>query len=205
MQADEKFKAMREKIGGDMWSAVIFGDNWNAGLIGLTASKLAEKYNLPSVVITNEGEFSRGSCRSIPAFHMKNALDTMANLFENYGGHSQAAGFTIATKLVPEFKKRFDAYARTHLKDEDFVPQINVDALFHPSLVDMKIAEEFKKIEPCGIGNPAPILACKNVVCSDVKIIGNDKSHLSFEIPAENNLDGGKTQGNARKSQTCCG
>ena len=193
LQADEKFKAMREKIGGDMWSAVIFGDNWNAGLIGLTASKLAEKYNLPSVVITNEGEFSRGSCRSIPAFHMKNALDTMANLFENYGGHSQAAGFSIATKLVPEFKKRFDAYARTHLKDEDFVPQINVDALFHPSLVDMKIAEEFKKIEPCGIRNPAPILACKNVVCSDVKIIGNDKSHLSFEIPAENNLDGGKT------------
>lgn len=193
LQADEKFKLLREKTKGDMWSAVISGDGWNAGLIGLTASKLAEKYNLPSVVITHEGEISRGSCRSIPAFHMKNALDTMSNLFINYGGHSQAAGFSIATKLVPEFKRRFDAYARANLKDEDFVPQINVDALFHPSLVDMKIAEEFKKIEPCGIGNPAPVLACKNVVCSDVKIIGNDKAHLSFEIPAENNLDGAKT------------
>ena len=192
IQAEEKFKNMREESGGDMWSAVISGDGWNAGVIGLTASKLAEKYNLPSIVITHEGELSRGSCRSIPAFHMKNALDTMAELFENYGGHSQAAGFSISTKLVPEFKRRFDEYARAHLTDEDFIPKINVDALFHPSLVDMKTAEEFEQLEPCGIGNSAPILACQNVECSDAKIIGSDKTHLRFEIPADTSLDGAR-------------
>ena len=192
LQADEKFKNLREESGGDMWSAVISGEGWNAGVIGLTASRLAEKYTLPAIVIAHEGELSRGSCRSIPAFHMKNALDTMAELFENYGGHSQAAGFSISTKLVPEFKKRFDKYAREHLTDEDFIPKINVDALFHPSLVNMKIAEEFEQLEPCGIGNSAPILACTNVECSDAKIIGSDRTHLSFEIPAENSADGAK-------------
>ena len=185
LQADEKFKNLREETNGDMWSAVISGNDWNAGVIGLTAAKLAEKYNLPSVVVTHEGILSRGSCRSIPSFHMKNALDTMADLFENYGGHSQAAGFSISTKLVPEFKRRFDEYAREHLTDGDFIPTVKVDALFHPSLVDMKIAEEFEQLEPCGVENPAPILACMNVHCENAKIIGGDRTHLSFEIPAD--------------------
>ena len=185
LQADEQFKNLREECGGDLWSAVITGKDWNAGVIGLTASKLMEKYNLPSIVIAHEGILSRGSCRSIPAFHMKNALDSMAELFENYGGHSQAAGFSMPTKLVPEFKRRFDEYARAHLTDKDFVPVVKVDALFHPSLVDMKTAEEFEKLEPCGVGNPAPILACTNVRCEDAKIIGSDRTHLSFCVPAD--------------------
>ena len=191
LKADEKFKNLREKTNGDIWTAIITGAGWNAGVIGLTASRFVEKYHLPSIIITDEGDFSRGSCRSIPALHMKNALDSMSELFENYGGHSQAAGFSIATKLIPEFTKRFDDYVRANLHDEDFIPTINVDELFHPALVDMKIAEEFEQLEPCGIENPAPILAYKNVVCSEVKIIGADKTHLSFEIPAENS-DGAK-------------
>ena len=193
LKADEKFKNLREKTNGDIWTAIITGAGWNAGVIGLTASRFVEKYHLPSIIITDEGDFSRGSCRSIPALHMKNALDSMSELFENYGGHSQAAGFSIATKLIPEFTKRFDDYVRANLHDEDFIPTINVDELFHPALVDMKIAEEFEQLEPCGIENPAPILAYKNIVCSEVKIIGADKTHLSFEIPAENFLDPTKT------------
>ena len=193
LKADEKFKNLREKTNGDIWTAIITGAGWNAGVIGLTASRFVEKYHLPSIIITDEGDFSRGSCRSIPALHMKNALDSMSELFENYGGHSQAAGFSIATKLIPEFTKRFDDYVRANLHDEDFIPTINVDELFHPALVDMKIAEEFEQLEPCGIENPAPILAYQNIVCSEVKIIGADKTHLSFEIPTENFLDPTKT------------
>ena len=185
LQADEKFKNLREDNGGNMWSAVISGEGWNAGIIGLTAGRLAEKYNLPSVVITHGSNISRGSCRSIPAFHMKDALDTMADLFENYGGHSQAAGFSISERLIPEFKRRFDEYARQHLTDADFIPQIKVDALFHPAHLTMAIADEFEKLEPCGTENPSPILACRNVTCSAAKIIGGDSTHLSFEIPVD--------------------
>ena len=185
LQADEKFKLMREESGGDTWSAFITGENWHAGVIGLTASKLAEKYKLPTVIVAVEGEIARGSCRSIPAFHMKNALDTMAELFDNYGGHSQAAGFSMKTDKLPEFRRRFDEYVRAHLTDADYVPKVKVDALFHPSQMTMEIAEEFEKLEPCGIENPAPILACRNVRCTDTRIIGSDRTHLSFDIPTE--------------------
>ena len=185
VQADEKFKLMREESGGDNWSAFITGEGWHAGVIGLTASKLAEKYKLPTVIVAVEGEISRGSCRSIPAFHMKNALDTMAELFDNYGGHSQAAGFSMKTDKLPEFQRRFDEYVRAHLSDADYVPKVKVDALFPPSQMTMELAEEFEKLEPCGVENPAPILACHNVRCTDTRIIGSDRTHLSFDIPTE--------------------
>lgn len=188
VQADEKFQTLREENGGDMWSAIVAGEGWNAGVIGLTATKLAEKYVLPAIVIAIEGSVSRGSCRSIPAFHMKDALDTMSELFIQYGGHSQAAGFSIKTELIPEFQRRFDNYVRKTLTDTDYIPQVKVDALFHPALVTMELAEEFEKLEPCGVENPAPILACRNVYCTDTRIIGSDKTHLSFEIPTEDDL-----------------
>lgn len=185
LQADEKFKKLREESGGDLWSAVISGEGWNAGVIGLTAAKLAEKYNLPSIVVVNEGTLSRGSCRSIANFHMKNALDTMADLFENYGGHSQAAGFSLPTKLVPELKRRFENYSRSHMTDEDFRPVAEIDALIYPTLIDFQTAKEFENLEPCGTGNPAPVLACKNVRCADAKVIGADGTHLKFSVVPE--------------------
>jgi single-stranded-DNA-specific exonuclease len=109
----------------------------------------------------------------------------MADLFDNYGGHSQAAGFSIPTKKIPEFKKRFDEYVRKNLIDTDFLPVVEVDALVHPAQINLKIAEEFEKLEPCGIGNPEAVLACQNVRCNESKIIGADKTHLSFVILAD--------------------
>ena len=185
LQADKKFQELREESGGDLWSAVISGEGWNAGVIGLTAAKLAEKYNLPSIVVVNEGTLSRGSCRSIENFHMKNALDTMADLFENYGGHSQAAGFSIPTQLVPELKRRFEDYSRSHMTDEDFCPVIEIDDFVYPTLIDFQTAKEFENLEPCGTGNPPPVLACKNVRCADAKIIGQDGTHLKFSVVPE--------------------
>ena len=185
IQAEEKFKQLREESGGDNWSTFITGEGWHAGVIGLTASKLAEKYSLPTVIVAVEGEVARGSCRSIPAFHMKNALDTMAELFDNYGGHSQAAGFSMKTDKLAEFQRRFDEYVRAHLTDADYIPKVKVDAIFQPSQMTMEIAEEFEKLEPCGVENPAPILACRNVRCTDTRIIGSDRTHLSFDIPKE--------------------
>ncbi len=182
VEAEEKVQVLRDEKGGDLWTLVVADKNWNAGIVGLTASKLAEKYSLPSIVISEGNLISRGSCRSIPALHIKNALDTMADLFDNYGGHSQAAGFSIPTKKIPEFKRRFDSYVKEHVKDEDFPPVVEIDSLIHPAQITMKTAEEFEKLQPCGISNPEPVLACRNVRCNSAKIIGADKSHLSFVI-----------------------
>ncbi len=184
-QAEEKVQILRDEHGGNLWAITIFDRRWNPGVIGLTASKLVEKYTLPTIVISEGEKISRGSCRSIPALHMKDALDSMAELFENYGGHKQAAGFSLPTNKIPEFKRRFDEYVKTHLKDIDYPPVMEIDALIHPTQIVIKTAEEFEKLEPCGVGNPEPILACRNVHCGWAKVIGSDKTHLNFVIMSE--------------------
>ena len=181
--AVDKVRQMREDTGGDLNSLVVSGTGWLEGVIGLTASKLVERYNLPTVILTTQdGVTSRGSCRSIPALHMKNALDSMADLFEQYGGHSQAAGLTIATKDIDEFTARFDKYVREHLRDEDFLPILNVDEIIHPAQISLDVAKEFLRFEPYGLGNPHPVLACKNVRASAARPMGRANSHLSFDI-----------------------
>lgn len=185
VQAEEKLQILRDEKSGNLWTLVVADKKWNAGIVGLTASKLAEKYSLPSIVISEGDLISRGSCRSIPALHIKNALDTMAELFDNYGGHSQAAGFSIPTKKIPEFKQRFDSYVKNHLQDKDFLPVVEIDALIHPAQISLKTAEEFERLQPCGVGNAEVVFACRNVRCDSAKIIGSDKSHLSFVIRAD--------------------
>jgi len=183
LAAEEKVRVLREELGGDLSTLVIAGEDWAEGVIGLTASKLVERYNLPTIILTtSDGVTSRGSCRSIPALHMKNALDSMAELFEQYGGHSQAAGLSIATKNIPELVRRFDEYARKNLRDEDFQPILNVDALINPAQITLDVAKEFDKFEPYGLGNPHPVLACKNVRGIFAKAIGSGGAHLSFKI-----------------------
>ncbi len=185
LEAEEKVRTLREELGGDLSTLVIAGEGWQEGVIGLTASKLVERYNLPTIILTTQdGIISRGSCRSIPTLHMKNALDAMADLFDQYGGHSQAAGLNIATKKIPELVRRFDEYVRKNLRDEDFQPILNIDALIHPAQINIDIAHEFDKFEPYGIGNPRPILACRNVRGTLARAIGKDGNHLSFVIPA---------------------
>ncbi|MBR4383171.1 MAG: hypothetical protein IKP64_06390, partial [Selenomonadaceae bacterium] len=111
-----------------------------------------------------------------------NALDSMNDLFEQYGGHSQAAGLSIAVKDIPELAARFDDYVRRNLRDEDFLPILNVDEIIHPAQINFDVAKEFDRFEPYGLGNPHPVLACKNVRGTSAKTMGRDNVHLSFDI-----------------------
>lgn len=186
IEAEEKVRQLREERGGDLSTLVIAGEGWQEGVIGLTASRLVERYNLPTIILTTQdGILYRGSCRSIAALHMKNALDAMAELFDQYGGHSQAAGLNIAAENVSELVRRFDEYVRAHLCDEDFQPLLNVDALIDPAQITLDMAQEFDKFEPYGLGNPHPVLACKNVRGTSPKTMGTGGAHLSFVIPSE--------------------
>ena len=189
--ADKKFNKLREERGGDVSAIIISGENWHPGVIGLTASRLLEKYYLPSIIISNEGEFSRGSCRSINALHMKNALDKFNHYFTQYGGHSAAAGFTIHTSDVESFSREFENYVKETLKDEDFIPQQMVDAIVDPLTMSVEQAEEIAKLEPFGVGNPHPVFAYKNVKGDYARTMGKNNEHLSFYI--NSNDDDNKT------------
>lgn len=183
LAAEEIVRDIRDERGGDLSTLVISGEGWPEGVIGLVASKLVEHYNLPTIVLTTQdGKFSHGSCRSIPALHMKDALDSMAELFTQYGGHSQAAGLTIPTEKIRELSARFDQYVRDNLTDEDFRPILKVDEIFDPAQLEFDIADEFRKLEPYGIGNPHPLLAFNGVRGVNPKIFGQGSEHLSFTI-----------------------
>ncbi len=187
--AEERVRALREECGGDLSTLVIAGEGWQEGVIGLTASKLVERYNLPTIILTTQdGIIYRGSCRSISALHMKDALDSMSELFPQYGGHSQAAGLTIAAKDVPELVRRFDKYVRQKLSDEDFQPILYVDAIIDPAQITLDMAHEFEKFEPYGLGNPHPVLACKNIRGTWARTIGSGGAHLSFAIDGEQKI-----------------
>ena len=189
LEAEEKVRVMRSERGGDLSTLVVAGEGWAEGVIGLTASKLVERYNLPTIILTTQDGISyRGSCRSILTLHMKNALDAMAELFEQYGGHSQAAGLSISAKNVEEFATRFDDYVRKKLSDEDFQPILYVDELIDPAQISLDVAKEFDKFEPYGIGNPRPVLAYKNFRGQSARTIGKDGAHLSFSVDAEKNI-----------------
>ena len=181
-EANEEYKKLRKERGGDMSSIVVAGEEWHAGIIGLAAARLLERYYLPTIVISIQGEYARASCRSIEALHMKHTLDHFKDYFTQYGGHSMAAGFTMLTKDLDKFRNEFDAYVKQTLKDEDFIPIQKVDAMIHPAELDIKLAEEMAKIAPFGVSNPQPVFACRNVKGVWPKAMGQEQNHLSFYI-----------------------
>ena len=181
-EANEEYYKLRAKRGGDMSSIIVASENWHPGVIGLAAARLLEKHYLPTIVLSIQGEYSRASCRSIEALHMKDALDHFKDYFIQYGGHAAAAGFTIRTKDLEEFREVFDDYVKQHLREDDFIPIQEVDAFIHPSKLTLKLADEIEKIAPFGVENPQPIFACKNVQSASPRVIGQEQKHLSFFV-----------------------
>ncbi|MBR2179151.1 MAG: single-stranded-DNA-specific exonuclease RecJ [Selenomonadaceae bacterium] len=184
-EANEKYKELRKERGGDMSSIIVASDKWHPGVIGLAAARLLEKYYLPTIVLSIQGEYARASCRSIDALHMKHTLDHFKDYFTQYGGHSKAAGFTMMTKDLEKFRDEFDSYVKQNLKEEDFIPVQKVDALIHPTELNVKLAKEMDKIAPFGVDNPQPVFACKNVKGVYPKAMGQEQNHLSFFIKSD--------------------
>ena len=99
----------------EAFCTVIDGDRWHRGVIGITATRVVERYGRPALVISVDGEEAHGSGRSIPAFHLLNALESCGKLFSRFGGHAHAVGFSIPSARIPELRAQLDAYARTCL------------------------------------------------------------------------------------------
>src|SRR5439155_3785288 len=119
----EQEPALREAF-----CAVIDGDGWHRGVIGITATRVVERYGRPAVVVSRDGEEAHGSGRSIPAFHLLNALESCSTLFTRYGGHAHAVGFSLPSARVADLRAQLDVYSRTRLNLADFEPVLNIDA-----------------------------------------------------------------------------
>jgi single-stranded-DNA-specific exonuclease len=166
----------------EAWATVVADPAWPAGIVGLGASRLVEDYGRPAVVIAIDGEEGKGSCRSISAVHIAEALDECDDLLIKHGGHAMAAGFSIAREKIVELTERLDEIVRRRLGGVRPVPSLRVDAEIEPEALTARLALELASLEPCGMGNPRPHLLLRNVKVFGIKQVGADSDHLRCKI-----------------------
>ncbi len=157
-------------------------DSFLSGIVGLAASRLTEAYYRPSIVVELGDEESRGSCRSIPEFHITKALEQCSDLLLRFGGHAAAAGFTVATPRLGALRKRLQAIAAEELADVELRPTLEVDVEIPLEQVNWKIHSLLDRMEPCGVGNPQPVLLSRNVPVRSVRATGSERRHLNLVL-----------------------
>ena len=170
----------------DSYVAVIAGEGWHRGVIGIAASKIAERVNRPCVVLSVDGEMAHGSGRSIEAYHLLNGLTACADLFEKFGGHSHAAGITIRPERIAEFRRRLNEHAASCLTPEDLEPSVSIDLELPPENVSFALARELEALEPFGAGNPRPVFMTKNLRCLSEPAVIKDR-HLKMRLAGPQN------------------
>ena len=155
------------------------------GIVGLAAARLTDEFYRPAVVATSGPAETKGSARSIPEFHITNALDQVRHLLTRHGGHAAAAGFTTASSNVAELAARLQGIAQDELGNLDLRPTLRVDVDDVP-LDDLtpELAALIERFEPCGYGNLAPTLASRGVRVSTWRTVGADGKHLKLTVTA---------------------
>jgi single-stranded-DNA-specific exonuclease len=168
--------------------AVIAGDGWHRGVIGLAASRIAEKLARPCVVISLEGELGHGSARSVEPYHLLDGLTACADLLETFGGHAQAAGLTIRRENIPELRRRLHEHASKFLVEgaDDCARVFKVDAELPGGALTLALADELERLEPFGAGWPRPVFLSRNLrVVKEARVL--KERHLKFEVAAGEN------------------
>jgi single-stranded-DNA-specific exonuclease len=160
---------------------VLAGEGWHRGVIGIVASRLAERYCRPVVLVSLEGQSARGSGRGIEGYDLLSGLTACAEHLLRYGGHSAAAGVELRRESVDAFAVAFDAHARQALSARDLRERERVDALLSGEQLDMELAEELSRMAPFGKGNPAVSLMLAGASLRDVRPMGEGK-HARFTI-----------------------
>ncbi len=156
--------------------------SYNPGVVGLAAQKLQDKFYRPAIVAQQGEDFTRASCRSIPEFHITEALDQCADLMEHHGGHAAAAGFTIRNDHLPELLYRLRTIAEKELHDKDLRPIINADMEIALSDLRPEIIGELAKLQPTGHKNPSALFASRNLRVIKKRALGKENAHLKLTV-----------------------
>lgn len=160
---------------------VVAGEGWHEGVVGIAASRLVDAFHRPALVIAIEEGVGRGSGRSIPGFDLFAALSECAELFDAFGGHAAAAGFTLAAERIGLLRERFLAVTRERLGPEDLVPELAFDAYIDLDGMNFELLQAIESLEPFGEANPAPLFVSRGVRLSG-RAVGKDASHLKLTV-----------------------
>ncbi|MCX7737351.1 MAG: single-stranded-DNA-specific exonuclease RecJ [Candidatus Kapabacteria bacterium] len=160
-------------------SIVIHGPKWHAGVIGIVASRLVDRYHLPTVLMTTIYNMAKGSARSINDFDIHNALKSCDYLLKEYGGHKHAAGLSLDINKVEEFSECFDEIAQKNITNEMLVPEIAIDSELNLFELTPKYIDLLNKFSPFGYNNYKPVFFSKGITSKNgIKILGNN--HIKF-------------------------
>jgi single-stranded-DNA-specific exonuclease len=155
---------------------------FNPGIVGLVASRLTEQYYRPAIVAHQGKTHTRGSCRSIPEFHITQALDQCEQLMEHHGGHAAAAGFTVRNENLDELVRRLRAIASEQLSGLDLRPVLHADLEIQLSNLVPEIIEQLEILQPTGYGNPQAVFVSRELKVNDHRLVGRDGSHLKMTV-----------------------
>lgn len=172
---------------------VIGKEGWNAGVIGIVASKLVERYYRPTIILSFDSEkgLAKGSARSIAGFDLFQNLSTCREILPHFGGHPMAAGMTLKIDDVPELRKSLNALATEQLTDEDFIPVVNIDCTVDLTDIDLASIEEMQMLSPYGVDNPKPKVLLENCIPASIRKIGSEQNHLKVTLEKSScKLDG---------------
>ena len=164
-------------------SIVIYNEEWHKGVIGIVASRLTEQYYRPAVVLTRSEGMATGSARSVSGFDVYKAVQSCADLLENFGGHTYAAGLTLKVENIEEFSRRFENYVTEHILDEQTEASLEIDAILDFKDVTFNFYQDLKRFAPFGPGNARPIFCTRRVYdYGTSKVVGRGQEHIKLEL-----------------------
>ena len=176
-----RLAGIRRDPSPDRRTILLASPNWHTGVVGIVASRIVEIYHRPTVLLVIDGEMACGSGRSIRTFDLYSALTECGEFIEKFGGHKYAAGLTVRADRIEPLRQRFEEVASSVLSDEALVPEVRIDTWVEPEEISERLVEEFARIEPCGCGNPRPLLGIENAVCTGpIRAMRNDSARFTL-------------------------
>lgn len=160
---------------------VVIEGEYHEGVIGLASGKVTEKFYKPSIVFSKSEKISKASARSISGFNIIEAIKETGLILEG-GGHPMAAGFSIETTKIEEFKLKINELSKQKLTDDILERKLKIDLELNFDLINKELIEELKKFEPTGQGNYSPVFTSKNVKVLESKTVGSDGKHLKLKL-----------------------
>lgn len=175
--------ALAVESGKDQQRIIILnGAEFPAGVVGLVAARLVEAFGRPVLLLERGETSSRGSARSINGFSMIDALTEISDVFEKFGGHSMAAGFTVRNEQLPELEQRLQAIAVRDITDQMLTPQLAYDAELTLDQPSLDLIDQLALLEPFGHGNPVPVWVSRGVQVVDAWTMGRERQHLKLRL-----------------------
>ncbi|MGH7467262.1 MAG: single-stranded-DNA-specific exonuclease RecJ [Longimicrobiales bacterium] len=164
------------------YAIVLGGEGWHPGVIGIVASRLVERLHRPTILFALDANASlaRGSARSIPGFHLFNAVKECSSYLERYGGHKYAAGMDIRPERIAEFRDAFQAVARNRLTPEDLIPELSYDLELPLERATLDLTRLLRHFGPFGVGNPGPIFVARGLEVTSAREVG--EGHMKLEL-----------------------